>query len=148
MVWYLLKKALEMITLTRMGLEVPVVPSPLPALRFCPLSCWDTQCVYVCVCVWCCMWSSVFRPPEVHRTVSRIRRIFYLGGAPDNSVSTGVVFVTCQILGKSTKDSSYQLTGCSSSRSLRTEVSLKGLKGKQSVQLSPFRGKRTWEHVG
>lgn len=42
---------------------------------------------------------------------------------PANSVSTGVVYVTCHILGKSTKDSSYQLTG----------VSLKALMGKQNA---------------
>lgn len=47
---------------------------------------------------------------------------------PADGVSMGVVFVTCQIFHKSTKDSFFQLIGFSSS-SLMTEVSLKGFDG-------------------
>lgn len=95
----------------------------------------------VCVCVCTVLYVELsLRSPTVYRTFSRIKRIFYprfRGGVPSDSVSTGVVFVTCQILGKSTKDSSYQLTGSSSS--LRTGVSLKGLMDKQNAL---FRRKR------
>lgn len=72
--------------------------------------------------------------PDMYRTFSRIKTIFYhrFGGSfPADSVSMGVVLVTCQIFRKSTQDSSFQLIGRSSS--LRTGVSLKGLIGKQML---------------